>query len=97
MSALPVRVGAFVAGVLSIALVGAALLGEHGVLRHEKLREELTQVRAMNTGLEHENKRLRAEAESLKTDPEYVESVIRDELGWVRKDELIFLFKEKSK
>jgi cell division protein FtsB len=97
VSALPVRLGAFVSGILSIALVGAALLGDHGVLRHEKLREELTQVRSMNSTLESDNKRLRAEAEALKTDPEYVESVIRDELGWVRKDELIFLFKEKSK
>jgi cell division protein FtsB len=92
-----VRAAAFVAGVLSIALVGAALLGEHGVLRHEKLREELEHARSLNANLEAENRRLRAETEALKSDPDYVESVIRDELGWVRKDELIFLFKEKGK
>ena len=92
-----VRAAALAAGVLSIVLVGAALLGEHGVLRHEKLREELAHAKTLNDGLEADNRRLRAEAEALRSDPEYVESVIRDELGFVRKDELIFLFKEKGK
>jgi cell division protein FtsB len=93
-----VRIAAFAAGLLSIILVAAALLGEHGVLRHEKLREELEHVRELNTGLEADNKRLRAEAEALRSDPDYVEAVIRDELGWVRKNELIFIFpKEKAK
>lgn len=92
-----VRAAAFASGLLSIVLVGAALLGDHGVLRHEKLREELANAKTLNQGLESENRRLRAEAEALRSDPEYVESVIRDELGFVRKDELIFLFKEKAK
>jgi cell division protein FtsB len=91
------RAAAFASGVLSIVLVGAALLGDHGVLRHEKLREELTNAKSLNDALEAENRRLRAEAEALRSDPEYVEMVIRDELGFVRKDELIFLFKEKGK
>lgn len=92
-----VRIAAFASGVASIVLVGAALLGDHGVLRHEKLREELAHAKTLNDNLENENRRLRAEAEALRSDPEYVESVIRDELGFVRKDELIFLFKEKGK
>lgn len=86
------RAAAFVSGVLSIALVAAALLGEHGVLRHEKLREELGDVGTLNTSLETDNARLRREAEALRTNSEYVEAVIRDELGWVRKDEVIFIF-----
>jgi cell division protein FtsB len=87
-----VRGCSFLGGVLVIGFVGAALFGDDGVARHERLREDLRQVQALNADLTQENKRLLLEARALKNDPDFLESVIRDELGWVRSDELVFIF-----
>lgn len=87
-----VRFWAMLNGAIVVALVGAALFSENGVLRHERLDEELARVNLLNDDLAVENDRLRREVNALRHDPEYVETVIRDELGWVREDETVFLF-----
>lgn len=87
-----VRGFALLGGVLVLAFVGAAVFGADGVTRHEKLREDLRQVQALNDQLRRENVRLQREAEALKSDPDFLESTVRDELGWVRSDELVFIF-----
>lgn len=87
-----VRGFAVLGGVLVVAFVGAAVFGSEGVTRHEKLREDLRQVQALNDQLRRENAHLQKEAEALRSDPEYLEAAVRDELGWVRSDELVFIF-----
>jgi cell division protein FtsB len=77
---------------LSLVITGAALFGEDGLSRHEMLRAELAQLERLNRDLDAENARLSAEAASLRDDPEYLESAARDELGWARPDEVIFIF-----
>lgn len=79
-------------GALVAALIGGTFFGSGGVVRHEKLSDELRRVRELNSDLERENVRLKREVEALRHDPEYVQRVIRDELGWVRSDEMVFLF-----
>ena len=79
-------------GALVLWLVGAALFGSKGVAKHEQLKSELARVEALNIRLRTENGRLAVEARALKDDPDYVESVIRDELGWVRPNVLVFIF-----
>jgi cell division protein FtsB len=83
---------ALVNGALVVGLVGSAIFGKNGVVQHEKLNDDLIHTREINADLERQNAALRREIRSLSTDDEYVESVIRDELGWVRPDELIILF-----
>ena len=90
------RVWVTVNTALVFLLIGGALFGGDGVVRHERLNEELKHVRELNSDLQHDNALLRAEVEALRHDPEHVELVIRDELGWVRADELIFLFPDKK-
>lgn len=87
-----VRGFAVLGGVLVVAFVGAAVFGGDGVTRHEKLREDLRQVQALNEQLRQENAHLQKEAAALKSDPDYLEAAVRDELGWVRSDELVFIF-----
>ena len=41
--------------------------------------------------LEHEISRLEATLEGMRTDPEAVESMARDELGWIRPDEVVLV------
>jgi cell division protein FtsB len=88
----PVRIGLIASISLSMLLVGSALFGADGVGKHEKLKEELDSVRTLNDNLESENRRLRVEAKALRSNPEYIEAVIRDELGWVKKNEIVFIF-----
>jgi cell division protein FtsB len=78
-------------GALVVTLVGAALFGEGGVVRHERLAEELAQIRALNDELLDDNRRLGLEVDALRHDDAYVESVIRDELGVVRPNEVVFI------
>lgn len=85
-----IRFWAIVNGALVVLLVGAALFGQDGVVRHERLAEELRQVHTLNEDLQRENQRLTQVAHALRYDSDYVEHVIRDELGWVRDDEIVF-------
>jgi cell division protein FtsB len=77
---------------LVVWFVGAALFGADGVARHERLESELQHVAQLNAQLVADNRRLAQEAKALRTDKRYVERVIRDELGWIRADEVVLLF-----
>ena len=74
---------------LAGALVVAALFGDDGVGRHERLRTELHRVQAMNETLRAQNRRLAIERRALRHDPDYIDALIRDHLGYVRSDEMI--------
>jgi len=89
-----VRIWAMINGVIVMLLVGGALFGEDGVVRHERIGERLQRTEALNEEFRRENERLEVEAHALRHDPAYVEHVIRDELGFVREGEIIFLFPE---
>lgn len=87
-----VRFWAVFNGTIVAALIGTALVGPDGVRRHERLQEELEHLRASNDELRADNARLRVVDDALRHDPNYVATVIRDELGWVREDEMVFIF-----
>jgi cell division protein FtsB len=91
-----IRFWAVLNGALVFVLIGGALFGKEGVVRHERLAEELRRVRELNSDLDRENARLRKEVEALRHDASYVEQVIRDELGFVRADEMVILIPEVS-
>ena len=82
---------AIVNGAIVLALLCSALLGDDGIVRHERLSEELRRIRSINKDFTKKNAQLRDEAKTLRTDHAYVESVIRDELGWVRSDEIVVI------
>jgi cell division protein FtsB len=91
------RLWALVGGVLVAGFVGAALFGVGGVARHERLKEELSDLEARNQRLEAENRRLAQQVQALRHDERYLEHVIRDELGWVSADEMVVIFPEGEK
>jgi cell division protein FtsB len=82
---------AIVNGAIVLGLLCSALLGDDGIVRHERLSEELRRIRSINEDFQEKNIRLHAEAIALRTNDHYVESVIRDELGWVRADDVVVI------
>lgn len=68
------------------------IAADSGLPRLEKLRKERVMVQDKVSRLSDDIRRLRAEVELIKNDPTHVERVARDELGLVRKTEIVFQF-----
>jgi cell division protein FtsB len=89
----------FVERVLPLLILGTAavstpimIAADSGLPRLEKLRKERAMVQDKVSRLSDDIRRLRAEVELIKRDPTHVERVARDELGLVRKTEIVFQF-----
>lgn len=79
---------------LSLALVSVPVLvlEPQGLPRLRALQKELDQVNAENGDLRQEVGRLRVEVRQLRDDPAAVERIARDQLGMVRRSEVVFQF-----
>ena len=79
---------------LSLAVVTVPLLvmAPEGLPRLRSLQQELKDVAEENDELRRDVARLRIEVRRLQTDPAAVERIARDELGMVRKSEVVFQF-----
>ena len=77
---------------LVVLILGFAFLGDRGILHMLKLSGQKADLLNKIAEVETENKALRNEIESLRSDPRYIERVARTELGMVRDDELVFQF-----
>ncbi len=73
------------------------IFGEYGLADFNLLRQERDGLLEKNRKLEQENLSLYREIERLKNDLEYIENVARQELGMIKKDEMIFKFKNSGK
>ncbi len=79
---------------LAIALIAvpALLFQQQGVPRLRFLRAERDRVTDENRELERDVTRLRAQVKQLREDPRAVEAIARDQLGLVRRSEVVFHF-----
>ncbi|MGA7122223.1 MAG: septum formation initiator family protein [Polyangiaceae bacterium] len=80
--------------ILSLALVTVPVLvlAPEGLPRLRALQKELADVNVESQELRREIGRLRIEVRRLREDPAAVERIARDELGMVRKNEIVFQF-----
>ena len=62
-----------------------------------RLSSDLAEVQAGNNVIAKKNDLLRIRIESIKSDPRAIERKVRDELGMVRPDEVIIIFKNDDK
>jgi cell division protein FtsB len=78
-------------GILAVAVVGVPVLvfEPQGLPRLRSLERDLEQVEAENRSAEREIARLRNQVKLLKDDLATVEKVARQELGLVRKSEIV--------
>jgi cell division protein FtsB len=79
---------------LSLALVSVPvlILEPEGLPRLRALTKELNQVETENDELRRDIGKLRVEVTQLRDDPAAVERIARDELGMVRRSEVVFQF-----
>lgn len=90
------RVSAIARDVLPLAILAVAIIGvpvlvfePQGLPRLRSLERDLEQVEAENKAAEREIARLRNQVKLLKDDLATVEKVARQELGLVRKSEIV--------
>ena len=78
-----------------VALLGLILLilfGDNGLVELQRLREKEHAMAQQNELLARENVSLYRSIGRLKSDPAYIESVARNELGMIGKDDVIVIF-----
>jgi len=89
-----VAIGFFFAGALLIVSLGFIVYGDNGLRDFNTLKQELRNLKAANDLLQQENIDLHRKIQRLKEDPEFMETIARQELKMIKKDELVFKFKE---
>lgn len=74
-----------------------ALIGERGLSETIRVRKQLRQSSAELSELRHENARLADYAGKLRSDPGTIEHLARQELGMIRKGEVLIVVKDVPK
>jgi cell division protein FtsB len=78
--------------VIAIVAVPLRILDEQGLPRYRALLAEKEQIHARNERLRREVRDLEREVHALRSRPETIERIARDELGMVRDGEIVFQF-----
>lgn len=78
--------------VMAVMAVPTLVLDDQGLPRYRHLSAELQDLRESNEELVREIATLKGEIDALRSDPNYVERIARDELGMVRSEEFVFQF-----
>ncbi len=80
---------------VSLIAVPVLVLEPQGMPRMRALDKELKEVEAENAELRRDVARLRTEVKDLRENPTAVERIAREQLGLVRKSEVVFQFDKK--
>jgi cell division protein FtsB len=80
---------------VSIISVPVLILEPEGMPRMRALDKELKGVEAENAELRRDVGRLRTEVKDLRENPAAIERIAREQLGLVRKSEVVFQFDKK--
>ena len=79
---------------VATALVANAVVGERGLIATRAAERHAMALAAEIETIQVQNDELREQAKGLRTDPKAIESVARDELGLMRKGELLILLQD---
>lgn len=92
-------VGPLLERILPVAILGLAVVAvpmlvfqSEGLPRMRSLQKELAEVNRENADMKRDINRLKAEVRDLRDSPTAVERIARDQLGLVRKSEVVFQF-----
>ena len=76
---------------LAFVLAAASAVDGSGFRRYFRLRKSQEALAARNRQSADENRALRREIELLRTDPKAIERAAREELGFVKSGEIVFI------
>lgn len=79
----------FISGMLLFAIFGS-----RGLIQIYKLKDERNRIQMSNARLQEENRRLAEQIGRLRNNKEEVEKVAREELGLVKKGEIVYQFEK---
>jgi cell division protein FtsB len=84
--------------VLTVALIAVPVLvlEPQGMPRMRALEKELSGVQGENAELRRDVARLRTDVKDLRENPAAVERIAREQLGLIRKSEVVFQFDKKA-
>ena len=68
------------------------LFSPYGLLKYKVVRAELQALNRENSALKIQNNCLREEIARIKKDPKYLEELARNELGFLKRNEILFQF-----
>ena len=88
------KIAFILAMALAMGFIGYTLIGPGGGGNQARMQTELDQILKENQKLREKNRRLTLEMDALKRRPDYLEKVSRDELGLVKKGEVVIHLKE---
>ncbi len=96
MNPLHVKIGLFTALLLLTLYMVLILVGDNGLRELNAMKRELSVLKAENKNLARQNQQLYRQVQRMKEDPEFAESIIREKLKMVAKDEIVFKFKKQE-
>jgi cell division protein FtsB len=79
-----------------IALCVGSVFGDRGILNLVEKRRRVSELRSEIDSLRAENARLGSEISALRTSPQAIERLAREQLGFARPDETVFLIREQG-
>ncbi len=82
--------------VFIVGVIFFVFFSKQGVLQIYRLRQEHQQLELENARLAQENARLVRTIDRLQHDPEMIQDLIRQELNFVKKNEIIIQFPERG-
>ena len=91
------KIAAAVTVILGLVLVLLVFFGHRGFYQMYLLRQEKTRLELENLRLSEENTRLGRTVDRLQNDPEMIQDLIRRELNFVKKNELIIQLPPEGK
>ena len=80
-----------------LLLVIQDIFGTHGVLAMRRAQKQAAQVKQEIQQLDNENQQLRDKVKSLKSEPQAIERIAREEMGLARPGEYIFKISPKNR
>lgn len=79
---------------ITVVVLVDAVVGEKGLMERMRARREYTQSAATLNALRHENTRMREEIQRLRSDPDAIEALAREELGYIKPGEILFIIRD---
>jgi len=94
MQGLIVRIALGVFGLLTVAMLLLAVFNEKGALEVHAQANKLTTIESEISKLDNDNKQLTGDIQALRSDPNAIEKLAREELKLVKPGEIVLVTPE---